>query len=126
MEFNSRKLIKPADLNPRETLFGGQLLAWIDEEAAIFVTEYLETPLIVTKYIDEIDFVAPAFKGDIIEIGIELVSVGNTSVTVKCVVRNLTTKNNIIEVNKLTFVRIGADGHSKPHGKDQFQTRDIL
>ncbi len=36
MEFRTRKLIKPEDLNAGHTLFGGQLLKWIDEEAAIY------------------------------------------------------------------------------------------
>ena len=36
MEFRTRKLIKPEDLNAGGTLFGGQLLKWIDEEAAIY------------------------------------------------------------------------------------------
>ena len=31
MEFRTRKLIKPEDLNAGKTLFGGQLLKWIDE-----------------------------------------------------------------------------------------------
>ena len=35
MKYRTRKLIKPADLNSRGTLFGGSLLKWIDEEAAI-------------------------------------------------------------------------------------------
>ncbi len=33
MKFRTRKLIKPEDLNARGTLFGGQMLKWIDEEA---------------------------------------------------------------------------------------------
>jgi len=36
MQFYSRKLIKPEDLNGRNTLFGGALLGWIDEEAGIY------------------------------------------------------------------------------------------
>ena len=36
MKFRTRKLIKPEDLNARGTLFGGQMLKWIDEEASIF------------------------------------------------------------------------------------------
>ena len=32
MKFLTRKLVTPADLNPRGTLHGGQLLKWIDEE----------------------------------------------------------------------------------------------
>jgi acyl-CoA hydrolase len=33
MNFKTRKLIKYEDLNSRGSLFGGQLLKWIDEEA---------------------------------------------------------------------------------------------
>ena len=35
MKFLTRKLVTPADLNPRGTLHGGQLLKWIDEEGGI-------------------------------------------------------------------------------------------
>jgi acyl-CoA hydrolase len=35
MRFHTRKWIKPEDLNPNGT-FGGQLLAWIDEELALY------------------------------------------------------------------------------------------
>ena len=35
MQFYSRKIIKPQDLNNYGTLFGGAVLSWIDEEAAI-------------------------------------------------------------------------------------------
>ena len=34
MNFNTRKWVKPEDLNANHTLFGGRLLSWIDEEAA--------------------------------------------------------------------------------------------
>jgi acyl-CoA hydrolase len=37
MRFHTRKWIKPEDLNPNGTLFGGQLLAWIDEELALYI-----------------------------------------------------------------------------------------
>ena len=33
MRFHTRKWVKPEDLNPNGTLFGGRLLEWIDEEA---------------------------------------------------------------------------------------------
>jgi hypothetical protein len=32
MNFHTRKWVKPEDLNPNGTLFGGSLLRWIDEE----------------------------------------------------------------------------------------------
>lgn len=36
MNLHTRKWVKPEDLNPNGTLFGGSLLKWIDEEAAIY------------------------------------------------------------------------------------------
>lgn len=33
--FRTRKWVRPEDLNANGTLFGGSLLKWIDEEAAI-------------------------------------------------------------------------------------------
>ena len=37
MKYHTRKWVKPEDLNPNHTLFGGRLLEWIDEEAEIFM-----------------------------------------------------------------------------------------
>ena len=67
MKFLTRKLITPADLNPRGTLHGGQLLKWIDEEGGIHAALELQTGLIVTKYISEIDFKFPVLEGDVVE-----------------------------------------------------------
>lgn len=36
MRFHTRKWVKPEDLNPNGTLFGGRLLQWVDEEAALY------------------------------------------------------------------------------------------
>ena len=81
MIYRTRKLIKPGDLNPRGTLFGGQLLKWIDEEASIFAICQLGSSNVVTKAMSEIDFVSTAKIGDIIEFGMDLVKFGTTSVT---------------------------------------------
>ena len=48
MRFHTRKWVKPEDLNPNGTLFGGRLLAWIDEEAALYTVIQLENSKIVT------------------------------------------------------------------------------
>ena len=53
MNFHTRKWVKPEDLNPNGTLFGGSLLAWIDEEAALYTVVQLENKHIVTKFISE-------------------------------------------------------------------------
>jgi acyl-CoA hydrolase len=115
MNFRTRKLIKPGDLNARGTLFGGQVLKWIDEEAAIFSICQLKDNNIVTKAMSEINFVATAKQGDVIEIGCELIQVGRTSITLACEVRIKDTKQTVIRIDKITFVVLDADGKPTPH-----------
>ena len=117
MKFLSRKWVKPEDLNAYNTLFGGRLLAWIDEEAAIFSKCQLESKNVVTKHFSEINFLNSAQHGDIIEIGMESVAVGRTSITLRCIARNKMTKEVIITIDKIVFVLLGEDGRPAPHGK---------
>lgn len=117
MKFRTRKLVKPEDLNARGTLFGGQILKWVDEEAAIFCFCQLSTRSIVTKVMSEIDFVSSAKTGDIVEIGCELVSFGRTSITIACEVRNKDTKQTILKIDKIVFVKVDDEGKPVPHGK---------
>jgi acyl-CoA hydrolase len=119
MKYRTRKLIKPADLNSRGTLFGGSLLKWIDEEAAIFAICQLGSSSIVTKAMSEINFVQTARVGDIIEFGMDFVKYGTTSVTICCDVRNKNTKQSIIKVDKIVFVLLDGNGKPYPHGKSK-------
>ena len=117
MEFKTRKIIKNGDLNGGNALFGGQALAWIDEEAAIYAICQLKIGgNLVTKAMSKIDFKAPARLGDIIELGCEVVRFGNTSITVRCSMRNKTTQNEIITVDEITFVHLNEQGIPTPHG----------
>lgn len=115
MQFRTRKLIKPEDLNPREMLFGGRLLAWIDEECAIYAGCQLQTSSIVTKYMSEINFLRPARCGDVIEFGVETAQVGTTSITVRCEVREKVSKEPIITVERVVFVMLDADDRPAVH-----------
>ena len=103
MKFHTRKWIKPEDLNPNGTLFGGRLLQWIDEEVALYAIIQLEIPKTVTKFMSEIDFVSSAKQGDIIEIGMEVLAFGNSSITLKCEVRNKLTHKIIIILDKISL-----------------------
>lgn len=118
MKYFTRRLIKSEDLNGAGTLFGGRAMAWIDEEAAICAMGTLERRNIVTKIISEIDFKAPARLGDIIEIGVEVIKIGITSITISCNIRNITTLQDILTVNKIVFVSVDKDGKPVPHGKE--------
>lgn len=117
MNFHTRKWIKPEDLNPNGTLFGGRLLEWIDEEAALYSIIQLENPRTVTKFMSEINFRSSAKKGDIIEIGLDITHFGNTSITLCCEVRNKMTREVIISIERITMVSLGENGKPTPHGK---------
>jgi len=119
MNFHTRKWIKPEDLNPNGTLFGGRLLEWIDEEAALYAIIQLENPRTVTKFMSEINFRSSAKKGDIIEIGLESVKFGTASLTLACEVRNKMTREIIITIDTIVMVSLGEDGKPAAHGKTQ-------
>ena len=121
MNFHTRKWVKPEDLNPNSTLFGGRLLEWIDEEAALYTIVQLENKHIVTKFISEINFINAPVQGDIIEMGIEAVGFGRTSITLCCEVRNKMTHEDILSIDKIVMVNLGADGKPAPHGKTQIE-----
>ena len=121
MRFYTRKWVKPEDLNPNGTLFGGQLLAWIDEEAALYTIIQLENSKIVTKYMSEINFMASAKKGDIVEIGMQVIKFGKTSITMKCEARNKMTRETILTVDKIIMVNLGSNGKPAPHGKTEVE-----
>ncbi|MBC8768204.1 acyl-CoA thioesterase [Arenibacter sp. TNZ] len=121
MRFHTRKWVKPEDLNANGTLFGGKLLAWIDEEAALYSIIQLENKRVVTKYMSEINFMSTALKGDIVEIGIGVVKFGKTSLTLNCEVRNKMTRETIVTVDNIIMVNLGADGKPKPHGKTKIE-----
>jgi len=121
MRFHTRKWVKPQDLNPNASLFGGRLLEWIDEECALYSIIQLENPKVVTKYMSEINFSSSATQGDIIEIGIDVVKFGTSSLTLKCEVRNKMTRETIITIENIVMVSLDTDGKPKPHGKSRIE-----
>ncbi len=121
MRYHTRKIVKPGDLNSNETLFGGRLLEWIDEEAALYGVIQLENKRVVTKFMSEINFVSSAVQGDIIEIGMEVVKFGRTSLILNCEVRNKLTHKTIIQVENITLVNLDENGMPTPHGKTKVE-----
>ena len=121
MRFHSRRIVKPEDLNANGTLFGGKVLSWIDEEAILYSIIQLENKRLVTKYISEINFLSSAVLGDIVEIGIEVVSFGTSSITLNSEVRNKMTHETIIIVDNIIIVNLDKDGKPDPHGKKEIE-----
>lgn len=112
----SYRIVMPPHTNHRGTLFGGMALAWIDEETAITVARVLGNADIVTKAMAAIEFKSPGHVGDIIELDSKVVDVGETSVTVDCSIRNVSTGKEIVKVDKVVYVSVTSDGKRNPHG----------
>ena len=121
MNFHTRKWVKPEDLNANGTLFGGSLLRWLDEEAAIYDIIQLKNHRCVTKYISEINFVSSARQGDIIELGMEATHFGTSSLTITCKVRNKLNHKTILQIDKIVFVSLNEHGKPEPHGKTEIE-----
>lgn len=124
MNFNTRKWVKPEDLNPNQSLFGGRLLQWIDEESALYAVIQLENYHVVTKFISEINFISAPKQGDIVEIGIMATHFGNTSLTMRCEVRNKLNREMILTIDKIVFVNLDESGKPVPHGKTTIRYAD--
>lgn len=116
MRFRSRRSVKPQDLNPNGTLFGGSLLQWIDEECAIFAISQLGNWRVVTKYMSEISFGSSAQLGDLVEIGLDAYEFGRTSLTLRCQARNLVTCKAILSIEMIVMVGLDEYGRPSPHG----------
>ena len=116
MNFHTRKWVRPEDLNANGTLFGGSLLKWIDEEATIYAILQLGNRRVVTKLISEINFVASAIEGDLVEMGLVATKFGTTSITMRAEVRNMVTRKSILTVERIVFVGLDQHGRPVPHG----------
>lgn len=75
-------LICPAHINHYGRLFGGQLLKWIDELAGIVAIRHCGGT-VTTAAIDNLQFQAPAYTGDMIVLQGSVTYVGRTSMEVR-------------------------------------------
>lgn len=111
-----RKWVKPEDLNQHDALFGGRLLQWVDEEAAIVAVAQLGTTDLVTRHMSAIDFIARADRGDLLELEYRVAAFGRTSITLSCRVENAVTGQEILLLDSIVFVAVDGAGQPTAHG----------
>lgn|SRR5690606_6481648 len=114
-----RKWVKPEDLNQHGALFGGRLLQWVDEEAAIIAVAQLGTIAVVTRHMSAVNFAARANRGDLLELEFRAVSFGRTSLTLSCRVDNAVTGQEVLTLESIVFVAVDEHGHPVAHGRTQ-------
>ncbi|RDW20475.1 acyl-CoA thioesterase [Oceanobacillus chungangensis] len=106
----------PPDTNIHGTLFGGRLLAHIDDVASIAAIKHARQP-VVTASTDSVDFLAPVRVGHSITIEAFVTWTHRTSmeVFVKVITENLLTEEKrVCNTAFLTFVAIDESGKPVP------------
>lgn len=114
MELISTHTVMTADIGVNENLFGGRLMAWIDEAAAAYAKEKSRNQSIVTKKVSELLFIQPAKVNDLLKIYGQVERIGNTSITVDIQARRLdvtTGQEMTMCTTSLVFVSIDEEGH---------------
>ena len=106
-------LLMPRCLNAAGHLFGGQLLAWIDETAGIVARRHAECN-VVTVAIDNMHFKAGAQVGDTVYLKGHLTYVGNSSMEVR--IDSYTEKLDGTRrmINRAYFVMVATDENQHP------------
>ena len=115
----SQSIVMYPHLSRVDRLFGGQLLAWIDEGCAMTAMKLMGTHRIVTKKMSEVIFEAPGMLGDIIEIWNKPTREGRSSLTMACqavVVRERTAGRSVICRCDIVFVALDDHGRPQPWG----------
>lgn len=110
------KLVLPPDTNHLQTIFGGQVLSYIGEIAALSAMKH-SSSVVVTVSIDSVDFLSSAKVGDALSLEAFVTSTGRTSmeVYVKVFSNNLLTNEKTMTTESfLTMVAVNVDGKPVP------------
>jgi acyl-CoA thioesterase YciA len=112
-----RVIMMPKDTNAHGTIFGGVILSYIDQAAAVEARRH-GAALIVTVAMREVVFHEPVNVGDLVSFYTQLVRIGRTSITVAVEVfsqREDGAENRVkVTEAEVTFVNIDKD--RKPLG----------
>lgn len=109
----THRLVLPGDLNHYGFLFGGRLLAWIDE--ASWIAASLDYPhcQFVTVAMDTVEFHHSVRDGTILRISCEREREGTTSTTYAVKVSDEKAGGAPIFSTRVTFVSVDDAGHKR-------------
>ncbi|MGX1266046.1 acyl-CoA hydrolase [Rossellomorea marisflavi] len=100
--------VLPPDTNHHGTMFGGKLMAYIDDVASIAAAKHARKP-VVTASTDSVDFLQPIKVGDAVTLEAMVTYTGKSSMEICVKVTSeelLTGKTNVAAISFLTFVAI--------------------
>ena len=113
-ELIARHIVAVKDLGAADRLFGGVMLAWLDEAGAAFAKTKAGVSDLVTRHIEAMDFLAPGRDGDVLAIYGRIARMGRTSISVgmKVLAEDPATRSSR-EIVNTTFVFVAVDKWGK-------------
>ena len=117
MQLISTHYVMAKQVGYHGNLFGGIMLAWIDEAGAAFACQIADTGRMVTKHISALTFERPVRPGQLIKIYGRCLKIGKTSVTIEIEARRHSIYNGTqkpVCKCQVVFVRIDGDGEPVP------------
>ena len=110
----SHRLVLPGDLNHYGYLFGGRLLAWVDESCWIAASLDYPHCQFVTVAMDTVEFHHSVRDGTILRISCDREKEGTTSVNYAVMVIDEKAGPAIIFSTRVTFVSVDDEGRKRP------------
>ncbi|WP_397316587.1 acyl-CoA thioesterase [Ornithinibacillus gellani] len=110
------RLVLPPDTNHLDTIFGGKVLAYIDEIAALTAMRHAKAA-VVTASIDSVDFLSSAKVGDSLTLEAVVTYTGTSSmeIYVKVVAHDLIRHEEMLTTESfLTMVALDEKGKPMP------------
>ena len=113
MDLITTKVCMAKDIGVHGNLFGGNMLAWLDEAGAAYACEKAQTTHMVTRLINKVEFTRPVKVGRIVKIYGDVIKYGNTSIKIKLQARSYNPLSGLLKDvchTEMVFVRIDDDG----------------
>ena len=113
---NATEMVLPVHTNSLNTVFGGIVMSWIDIAAAIAAQRHCQMP-VVTASMDDVHFIAPVYKGWIVNLKacVNFTSKTSMEVGVRMDAENPIQKKTYHTASAyLTFVALDSEGKPTP------------
>jgi acyl-CoA thioesterase YciA len=113
----SSHLCMTKDVGCHGNLFGGIMMAWLDEAGALTAMQYCNTPNMVTLKVGEVLFKKAVKANDVVRIYAIIGKIGRTSLTIQLSARAVHLadgKEEEIASTEMVFVKINSEGKATP------------
>jgi len=117
MQYVSTKICKTSDIGINDNLFGGAMLAWMDEAGGSLAATLCRTPNMITLKMSEVLFKLPVKVKEHIRFYGKPAAVGKSSITLDIEARKVDLDRNLEETvcsTRIIFVRVDGKGKATP------------